>query len=170
MPAGEQPRVSRDQAGHAAPLDELAADQVARPLGGHQGAVDSLGRNDLAEVDIEPVRAEQQVAGPEVRLDVAGVDVALNLVGQEDVDEVAGLGGLRGRDRLEAVLNGQVVVRRARPLTDHDVAARVAQVLGLGVPLAPIADDRDRLTLQQTKIRILVVIHLGRHRHIPEQL
>ncbi len=92
-----------DQAGDAAPLDELAADEVARALGGDQGGVDALGRDDLAEVDVEPVRAEQQVAGPEVGLDVAGVDVALDLVGQEDIDQVAGLGGLGGGDRLEAV-------------------------------------------------------------------
>ena len=77
-----QVSVGGDQAGDASPLDELAADQVARALGGDQGAVDPLGRDDLAEVDVEPVRAEQEVAGPKVRLDVAGVDVALDLVGQ----------------------------------------------------------------------------------------
>ena len=54
-----------DQAGDAAPLDVLAADEVAGALGGHQGAVDALGRDDLAEVDVEAVRAEQQVARPE---------------------------------------------------------------------------------------------------------
>ena len=38
-----------------------------------------------------------------MRLDVAGVNLALDLVGQEDIDQVAGLGGLGGRDGLEAV-------------------------------------------------------------------
>ena len=52
-----------DQAGDAAPLDELAADQVAGALGRHQGTIDAFGRNDLTEVDVEAVRAEQEVAG-----------------------------------------------------------------------------------------------------------
>ena len=67
---------------------------------------------------------------------------------------------------LKPSLNGQFVVGRARPLADHDVAARVAQVLGLGVALAAVADDRDRLSLEQRQIGILVVIHLGGHRHV----
>ena len=108
------------------PLTNSLRTRWPGPLGGDQGAIDALGRDDLAEVDVEPVRAEQQVAGLEVGLDVAGVDVALDLVGQEDVDQVARLGGLGGRDGLEPVLDRQVVVRRARPLADHDVAARVA--------------------------------------------
>ena len=164
MPAGRAVVGGGDQAGDASPLDELAAHQVARPLGGDQGAVDSLGRDDLAEVDVEPVRAEQEVARPKVRLDLAGVDVALDLVGQEDIDQVAGLGGLGGRHRLEAVADGQVVIGRARALADHHVAARVAQVLRLGVPLAAIADHRDRLALEQREVGILVVVHLGGHR------
>ena len=58
----------------------------------------------------------------------------------------------------------QVVVGRARPLADHDVAARVAEVLRLGMALAAVADDGDRLALEQREIGILVVIHLGGHR------
>ena len=102
------------------PLTNSLRTRWPGPLGATRALVDALGRDDLAEVDVEPVRAEQQVAGPEVRLDVAGVDVALDLVGQEDVDQVARLGGLGGRDRLEAVLDRQVVVGRARPLADDD--------------------------------------------------
>ena len=84
---------------------------MAGPLGGDQGAVHALGRHDLAEMNVEPVRTEQEVAGPEVRLDLAGVDIALDLVGQQDIHQVAGLGGLGGRDRLEAVAHGGLVVR-----------------------------------------------------------
>ena len=86
--------------------------------------------------------------------------------GKQDIDQVAGLGGLGGRDRLEAVADGRVVVGRARPLADHHVAARVAQVLRLGVPLAAIADHRDRLALQEREVGILVVVHLGGHRRV----
>ena len=85
------------------PLTNSLRTRWPGPLGATRALSTPVGGHDLAEVDVEPVRAEQQVAGPEVRLDVAGVDVALDLVGQEDVDQVAGLGGLGGRDRLEAV-------------------------------------------------------------------
>ena len=48
---------------------------------------------------------------------------------------------------LKPWLIGQVVVRAAGPLADDDVAAAVAQVLGLGVALRAVADDGDRLVL-----------------------
>ena len=131
------------------PLTNSLRTRWPGPLGGDQGEVHALGRNDLAEVDVEPVRAEQQVAGPEVGLDLAGVDVALDLVGQEDIHQVAGLGGLGGGDRLEAVAHRGLVIGRARPLADHHRTTRVPQVLGLGVPLAAVADHRDRLPLEQ---------------------
>ena len=63
---------------------------------------------------------------------------------------------------LKPSLDRQVVVRRARPLADHDVAARVAEVLGLGVPLAAVADDGDRLALEQATGR-----HPGRNTSWP---
>ena len=77
MPCGVHVVGGRDQARNAAPLDELAADEVAGTLGSDQRAIDALRRNHLAEVDVETVRAEKQIAGLEVGLDVAGVDVAL---------------------------------------------------------------------------------------------
>ena len=61
---------SGDQAGHAAPFFVFAADQMPRPLGRDQGRIDAFRRNDLAEVDVEPVRAHQQVARLQVRPDV----------------------------------------------------------------------------------------------------
>ena len=77
------------------------------------------------------------------------------------------LAASRGGDRLEAVLDGQLVVLRARPLADDDRAAAVAQVLGVGVPLAAVADDGDRLALEQSEVGVLVVIHRRRHGRRP---
>lgn len=65
--------------------------------------------------------------------------------------------------RLEAVLLGQVVVRAAGPLADDHRAAAVAQVLGLGVALRAVAQDGDRLVLQQRQVGVGVVINLGGH-------
>ena len=94
---------------------------------------------------------------------VVAVDVALHFVGQQDVDEVGLLGGLVGRHRLEAVAHGQVVVRAAGPLADDHVAAAVAQVLGLGVPLRAVAEDGNRLALEQRQIGVFVVVDRGGH-------
>jgi len=74
------------------------------PLGATSALSTPGGRDDLAEVDVEPVRAEEEVARSEVGLDVPCVDLALDLVGQEDVDQVARLGASAAGTRLEAVL------------------------------------------------------------------
>ncbi len=55
--------------------------------------------------------------------------------------------------RLEAVAHGQIVIRAAGPLADDHLAAAVAQILGLGVPLRTVAENGDRLALEQPKDR-----------------
>ena len=61
------------------------------------------------------------------------------------------------------MLDGQVVVGRAGQLADDDVAAAVAEVLGVGVALRAVAEDGDRLALQQGEIGVFVVVNLGGH-------
>ena len=100
------------------------------------------------------------------RIELA-IDVALHFVGQQDVDQVALLGGFFGRDRLEAVALGQVVVGAAGPLADDDLAAAVAQVLGMGVPLRAVAEDGDRLVLEQRQVGVFFVVHLGHRSKTP---
>ena len=94
-------------------------------------------------------------------LDRLAVDVSLHFVGQQDVDQVALLGGFFGADRLEAMALGQVVVGAARPLADDDLAAAVAEVLGMGVALRAVADDGDRLVFEQRQVGVFLVVHLG---------
>ncbi len=154
-----------DQARHASPFDKLAAHQVARPLGGDERTIDPVRRHHLPEVDVEPVRAKQEVARAQLRLDLMGVDVGLNFIRQEDVDEITCMGRVGGRHRFEPITHRRLVVRRARPLTDDDLTARIAQVLGLGMSLAAVADHRDRLAFEQREVGILVVVHFGSHRN-----
>ena len=61
--------VDRQQARHAAAFFEFAADQVAGALGGDEQHVDVLRRHDRLEVDVEPVRHAERLAGLEVRRD-----------------------------------------------------------------------------------------------------
>ena len=132
-------------------------------LGGDQRGVDTGRRSDLVEVDVEAVRAHQQSARLQVRQDRGPVDVALNFVGQQDVDQVGLLGGLFDGDRLEAILDGQIVVRTTGTLADDDGTAAVTQVLSLGVALASVSQNGDRLALEHGQIGVIVVIDLDRH-------
>ncbi len=67
------------------------------------------------------------------------------------------------RNRRETVLDGQVAVGRARQLGHDHRAAAVAEVLGVGMALRAVAENGNRLVLQQGKVRVFVVINLRRH-------
>jgi hypothetical protein len=59
--------------------------------------------------------------------------------------------------------DGEVIIWTTGSLAYHDCAATVAQILGLSMPLAAIADDGNGLALQVAEIRVVVVINLDRH-------
>ena len=71
---------------------------MAGAFRGDEQRIDARRRLDLAEVDVEAVRAHQDVARLQVRPDVLAIDVALHFVGQQDVDDVGLLGGFLGTD------------------------------------------------------------------------
>ena len=112
---------------------------------------------------VEPVRADQHVARRQVVANLAPKNLALNFVGQEDGDDVGLLGGLGGRDGLEPVLDGLLVIGRARQFGHDHVAAAVAEVLGVAVPLRAVAQNGDGLVLQQRDIGVFVVVDFGGH-------
>ena len=101
--------------------------------------------------------------GFEVGLDFVFVEVALQFVGDEDVDDVGLRVGFGGADGLEAVADGEVVVLAAGALADDDVDAAVAEVLGLGVALRTVADDGDRLAFEGGEVGVFVVVDCGCH-------
>src|SRR3712207_9050232 len=55
------------------------------------------------------------------------------------------------------------VIGSAGPLADDHLAAAVAQVLGLSVPLGAVAQDGDGLVLEERKVGVGVVVDLGGH-------
>ena len=73
------------------------------------------------------------------------------------------LGRFLDRHGLKSMAYGQVVIRAARPLADDHGAAAIAQVLGMGMALRAVAEDGDRLSLQQRQVGIFVVIDFGGH-------
>ena len=104
----------------------------------------SAGGADLAEVDVEAVGEEQRLGSVELRGDVLLVRLLLRRVGDQDRDQVpppSGLGG--GRDAQSRRLRtGPPGAPLAQP--DDHVYARVLQVLGVRMSLAPVPDDRHR--------------------------
>ena len=109
------------------------------------------------------MRAHEDLARLHLGRDVLAVEVALELVGDEDVDDVASFGGVGGAHRLEAVADGEVVVLAAGALANDDLHAGIPEVLGVGVTLRAVADDGDGLALEMIEVGVLVVINFGGH-------
>src|SRR5262245_12144170 len=146
-----------DQTGDAAALLVLAAHQVTWPLRGHHEHVDVGRRHHLLEVDVEAVAEGQVLAGGQPGRDLLLVDLGALLVGHQHHDDVGLLGG-GGRVDHPQALGLRLAARRAvRAEPDAHVAAAVAQVEGMGVSLAAVADDLDALAAQRLQGRVLVV-------------
>ncbi len=121
---------------------------MPRTLGSDQRGVDAFRRNDLTEVDVEAVRAHQQVAR-RVGADRGFVHVALHFIGQQDIDHIARGSGFGGGHWFKPVADRQIVIRTAFSLADNHVAAAVFEVLRLGMPLAAVADNGNRFVLKE---------------------
>ena len=130
-------------------------------LRGHEQNIVARGSLDLAEVKVEAVARHQHGTLLQVWLDRRLIDVALQFVGQEDVDDVGLLDGLLDAHRREAVALGKLVVGATRPLGHDDGQAAVAEVLGLGVSLRAIADDGDGLACKGLQVGVGIVIDRG---------
>ena len=98
--------------------------------------VDIRRRRDLAEVDVEAVREHERLAGGHVRRDVVVVEVALDVIGDQDHDHVGGLGGVGGGQDLEAGgfgLRASSCCRGYRPTTTSTPESRrLARARGPG--------------------------------------
>ena len=153
-----------DQGWHTAALFVFATDEVSWALWGHECRIHAFWRHDLTEVHVETVRAHEQRAGLQIRLDFIAIDIALHFIGKQDVDEIALFGRFRDRDWLEAVADCQIVILAAGALTDDYGATAVSQVLCLGMTLAAVTKDRNCLPFQQGQIGIIVIVNLSGHR------
>ena len=141
------------------------AHQVAGPLRRDHRDVDALGRRDRPEVDVEPVREHQHVAGFEVRPDVVGVRLGLRRVGQDHHDDVGLAHGVGRVEHAQARVLGDLARLRAGTQTDADVVSGVPQVQRVRVSLAAEPEDRDLLPLRARPVGVLLVVdrrHGGR--------
>src|SRR5690606_20423649 len=116
-----------DQDRHAAAVDELAADDVARALGRDHDDVDALRSLEVAEADVEAVDEDQGLASGEVVLDGLVEDLRLDLVRGGDRDDVGPLGDLGGGADGQALGLGLVAALRALLEADPNLDTGVAE-------------------------------------------
>ena len=153
--------VDGHQAGDAAPLLELAADQVARALRRDHPDVDARRRRDLVEVDREAVGEHEQVALGDPVGDLALPDLRLLLVGEQDHHHVAAAGGVGDVEDLEALRLGLGAAGGVGPQADDDVDPGLLQVERVGVALRAVAEDRDRLAHEGAEGGVVLVDHVA---------
>src|SRR4051812_28882328 len=134
-----------NQAGDAAPFFELATDKVTGAFWRDEHRIDARRRLDLAKMHVEAVRGHQDCALFQIRADRSPIDVPLHFVGQQDVDDVRLPRRVLSGYWLKAMLDRQLIIRAAGALTDDYVDSAIAEVLGLSVSLAAIAEDGDGL-------------------------
>ncbi len=110
-------------------------------------------------MDAEPVRDRERGALAHVRAQFVVVEPGLQFIGRQHHDDVGPFRRLGIGQDLEPGSLGLRRRGRTRPQRDDDILdAAVAQIVGVRVALAAIADDRDLLRLDQVHIRIAVVI------------
>ena len=155
--------LDRDEARHSPALGVGAAHQVPGALGGDHDHVDSLGRTDALEADVESVGERERLALLHVALDVGRVGGLLLGVGHGHHDDVGPLG--RIRDALDRESGRLGLGRRRRPLAQahHDRHTALLQVQRMGVPLGAVADDGHLASADDRGIHVLLVVHLCCH-------
>ncbi len=151
--------MNRQQCRHSAPLGIDAPHQVPRTLGRDHHHVNIIRRLNGLEVNAESVRHTENFPGVQVGLDRRLVKFSLRLIGRKNVNPVRALRRLVGRDHDHSV--GLRLLRRGpvRVQSNDDFVSTIAQVLRLGVSLAPVAQDCDGLALQGVGVGVFLVIN-----------
>ena len=144
-------------AGTPFPSSILAADHETGSLGCDHDNINGCRRNDLAEVNIEPVREHEALVLLEVREDLISEDRSLVFIRKEDLDDIGLLDRIRDFHDLHTVLFRSVpLLPGRRPITN--IKPAVSQVQGLPAALGTIADHRNAFAFQHADICISFII------------
>ncbi len=111
-----------------------------------------------AEVDVEAVGEHERLARGHVGRDFVVVEIGLDMIGDQDHDHVGGLGGVGGGEDLEAGGLGLGDALAAGGQADDDIDAGIAEVQGVGVALAAVADDGDGAAGEVIEVSVFFVI------------
>jgi hypothetical protein len=158
--------VDRDAAVDAFALLVLFAHEHARRIGHEQHRVDVLRRDDLAIEHAEAVAEAERLTRAEVRRDVFFIDRRLHRVGELDQQNVGLLRRFGDGEGFEPI--GLRLLARFAPFVraaaaDDDAKTAVARVRRLRLALDAVADDGDRLVLQDRRIDVGVAVDFFAH-------
>jgi hypothetical protein len=140
--------VNRYQRRHSNAFSEQLAHAMTGCFGRDHGNIDVGWRLDLSEVNIEAVREHERLAFGHVRRDFLGVQVALDVIGDQNHYEVSRFGGFGYGQDFQARGYGFRNALAAARQPDNHVHAAIAQVERVGVALASVADDRYSFVFQ----------------------
>ncbi len=110
---------------------------------------------------LKPWPKNRASPGLQVRGDVLGVDVALDLVRGEDHDQVGFGDGVGDVQDAQALGLGLGAGLGAFLQADADVNAGIAQAQGVGVALGAVTDDGDGAALDDRQVGVVVVEHFS---------
>ncbi len=119
--------------------------------------IDIVWRDDRFEVDAEAMRNAKNFSGMQIRLDGLLVKLALSLVRSQDVNPVRTLRRLVWRHNHHSVGTCLLGAGPIRVKANDNLVTAVAEILGLGVSLAAITEDCDRLVLQRLRTSVAFV-------------
>ncbi len=134
---------------------------MARAFGSDHGDIYAGGRNDLAEVNVEPVGEHEHVAVFEIVADSRLIDHFLGLIRHDHHDHIGHGSGCVGGQDLESSGGGAVPRRSALRLGHHHFDSAIAEVLRMGMTLTSEAYDSNGLPLEKTQIGVFVVQHVS---------
>ena len=147
------------QMGHAAALGIGVAHGVAGGLGSHHPHVQIGAGHDLVVVHVETVGKCQRGTLLQGRLNLF-VDTGDVFVGQQNHDHIGRGNRFVDFSHLQTCLGNLVPGRATLAQTDHHLHAAVVQVLCVGMALAAVTNNGNRLALDEAQIAILVVKNL----------
>ena len=150
--------VDGDEGGDADAFGVEFADAVTGGFGSDHGDIDIGRGHDGAEVDVEAVGEHESLAGGHVGSDLIVIEVGLYVIGHEDHDDVRDLSGVGRGEDLEAGSFGLGDTPAAGGEADDDIDAGIAEVQGMGVALAAVADDGDCAAGEVIEVSVFFVV------------
>src|SRR6185312_818791 len=111
-------------------------------------------------MDVEAVGEGQRRVRPHVLREIVGIELGLQLVGGQHHHDVGPFGAIGGRHHFELRVRCLLGRGGAGTQADADVLyAAVAQIVGVGMALAAIAEHQYLLALDQIHVGIAIVIN-----------
>ena len=151
--------VDRNETRHAAAALVFRTHRMTGPFRSDHQHVEVGARLDQIEMDVEAVGEHQRCGLLHVGSKFVAIDVGLQFVGRQHHHDVGPFGGAGDVQHLDAFGFGLLGGGRTGPEGDRDVLdTAVTHVEQMGVALAAVADDGNRLAFDEIEVGIPVVI------------